>query len=154
MNSIKNYRARSEDVIGSTRHTSLCLVHLVILASCASSAPPTWINQVPGQSEGLCAIGVSGPTFYPEDARAKSQSQALTELARVLEVRVKADMTVYSQGNNQNYDTSLQEVAGLTSDVVLKQAQVKEQWVHPGDDGQYGKKGTVYTLVCMPFETK
>ena len=134
------------------RHTSVCLMYLVTLVACASSVPPTWINQVPGRSEGLCAIGVSGPTLYPEDARTNSQSLAFTELARVLEVRVKADMTVYSQGNSQHYDALLHEVAGLTSDVVLKQAQVKEQWVHPGGDRQYGEKGTVYTLVCMPNE--
>jgi hypothetical protein len=133
-------------------HTSVCFVHLVILVSCASSEPPMWINQVPGQSEGLCAVGVSGPTYYAEDARSQSQSLAFTELARVLEVRVQSDTTVYSQGSNQHFDTSLQEVAGLTSDVVLKQAQVKGQWVHPGDDRQYGAKGTVFTLVCMPAQ--
>jgi len=45
----------------------------------------------------------------------------------------------------------VQETAGFASDVVLKQAQVGEQWVHQGNDSRYGGKGSVYTLACVPI---
>ena len=151
MNSIKNYRIKNERVLGSMFHTMVIWGSMLTLASCASHGPPTWVNHVSELHEELCAVGVSGPTFYPEDARTQSQAMALTELARALEVRVKTDTIMYSSGSRQSFDTTLQEVAGLTSDVVVKKAQVQEQWVHAGEDQGYGEKGTVYTLVCMPL---
>lgn len=112
---------------------------------------PAWISEVPVSKSEICAIGVSGPTFYTEDARANSKATALTELARAREVAVKSLMAMQVNGNVTTSDTALQETAGFSSDVVLKQAQVREQWVHPGSDQRYGVKGTVYTLVCMPI---
>lgn len=112
---------------------------------------PTWISEVPGSKKEFCAIGVSGPTFYAEDARANSKTSAMTELARALEVIVISQMTMQTSGNATSSDTVIRERAGFSSEVVLKEAQVREQWVHTGDNKQYGEKGTVYTLVCTPM---
>ena len=114
--------------------------------------PPEWVHRMPGTKEELCAVGVSGPTYYNEDARANSKTLAMTELARTLEVKITADMTMRSQGDSRGSETAMQEVAGFASEVVLKQAQVREQWVHSGGDPRYGSRGTIYTLVCMPLK--
>ena len=126
----------------------------MLMAGCHTGAllseSPGWLSQVPGGQEELCAIGVSGPTYYPEDALARSKAQAMTELARTLEVKVKAHMLIRERGDSRGSEATIIEEAGLTSDVVLKQAQVKEQWIHPGGDARYGVRGMVYTLACMP----
>ncbi len=114
------------------------------------SESPGWLSQVPGGQEELCAIGVSGPTYYPEDAMVRSKAQAMTELARTLEVKVKAHMLIRERGDSRGSEATIIEEARFTSDVVLRQAQVKEQWIHPGGDVQYGVRGMVYTLACMP----
>jgi len=74
----------------------------------------------------------------------------MTELARTIEVRVKTDMVLRSEGDGRGVETRLDETAGFGSDVVLKQAQVREQWVQRSKDSLVGEPGTVYTLVCMP----
>lgn len=129
------------------------LLASIALAGCASEEIPRWINQLPENDSELCAIGVSGPTFYAEDARNKSISLAKTELARTLEVNVKSQMLLRSEGDNRSFSTRIDEMASFHSDVVLKNAQVREQWIHPGNHKQYGGKGTVYTLVCMPLQS-
>jgi len=128
------------------------LVALVLLLTgCAANHKvPRWLNTMPASTQELCAIGVSGPTYYPEDARARSQASAMTELARTIEVRVKTDMVLRSEGDGRGVETRLDETAGFGSDVVLKQAQVREQWVQRSKDSLVGEPGTVYTLVCMP----
>ncbi|MBI4003334.1 MAG: hypothetical protein HY348_16340, partial [Nitrospira defluvii] len=75
-------------------------VALVLLAAgcAAEQKTPGWLSTVPASTQELCAIGVSGPTYYLEDARARSQASAMTELARTIEVRVKTDMVLKSEG--------------------------------------------------------
>lgn len=124
---------------------------MLLLTGCAANHKvPRWLNTMPASTQELCAIGVSGPTYYPEDARARSQASAMTELARTIEVRVKTDMVLRSEGDGRGVETRLDEIAGFGSDVVLKQAQVREQWIQSGRDHLHGEPGTVYTLVCMP----
>lgn len=124
---------------------------MLLLTGCAANHKvPRWLNTMPASTQELCAIGVSGPTYYPEDARARSQASAMTELARTIEVRVKTDMVLRSEGDGRGVETRLDETAGFGSDVVLKQAQVREQWVQRSKDSLVGEPGTVYTLVCMP----
>ncbi len=115
------------------------------------SESPGWLSRVPGGQEELCAIGVSGPTYYPEDALVRSKAQAMTELARTLEVKVKAHMLLRERGDSRGSEVRIVEEAEFSSDVMLKQAQVKEQWIHPGGDARYGVRGMVYTLACMPI---
>lgn len=142
---------------------TICRVSVVLFGSgllvgglgCAGPHPaelhPAWISAVPGSQKEICGVGVSGPTYYAEDARANSKAAAIMELARAVEVTVKSQLTIHMSGNERDSDTDMKETAGFKSEVVLKQAQVRAQWVHPGDDSRYGVKGTVYTLVCAPI---
>ncbi len=129
---------------------------IVLGYGCAGSQdmgePPAWIRHVPGGADQVCAIGVSGPTFYSEDALVRSKAQAMTELSRSLEVHVQAEMLVNERGDSRGSEASIVEESDFSSDVVLTRAQVKEQWVHPGGDERLGVRGMVYTLVCMPLQ--
>lgn len=72
----------------------------------------------------------------------------MTELARALEVTVTSQLTVQTSGDTTGSDTAIRERSGFSSEVMLKDAQMREHWVHMGDNKQYGGKGTVYTLLC------
>lgn len=129
----------------------MVVTFLLWLAGCAVEPNvPGWLSAMPSSSQEICAIGISGPTYYQEDARARSQASAMTELARAVEVRVKTDLVLRSEGDSRSLETRLDETAGFGSDVVLKQAQVREQWVQRNKAHAAGEPGTVYTLVCMP----
>ena len=121
------------------------------LAGCAvDQKVPRWLSTMPGSTQEICAIGISGPTYYPEHARSRSHASAMAELARAVEVRVKTDLLIRSEGDARGVDVRLNETSDFGSDVLLKQAQVREQWVQSGKDIRHGELGTVYTLVCMP----
>ena len=117
------------------------------LAGCAAEQKvPGWLSALPWSTQEVCAIGISGPTYYPEDARSSSRASAMAELARAVEVRVKTDLLIRSEGDARGVDVRLSETSGFGSDVLLKQAQVREQWVQSGKDIRHGEPGTVYTL--------
>jgi len=118
---------------------------------CAARAP-AWISTVPGSQHEICAIGISGPTYYVEDARANSKAAATAELARAVEVKVTSQLRMETSGNSASAETSMHERAGFDSEVVLKRMQVRAQWVNPGRDERFGAPGTVYTLVCLPMD--
>ncbi|MBP8116164.1 MAG: hypothetical protein KAY09_00400 [Nitrospira sp.] len=124
---------------------------MLCLVGCAADPEaPAWLSAVPASTQELCAIGISGPTYYAEDARARSQASAMAELSRSVEVRVKTDLVLRSEGDSRSVETRLDETAGFGSDVVLKHAQLREQWIQRKGDHAGGEPGTVYTLVCMP----
>ncbi len=137
---------------------------LLVLVGCAGGHPPVhqalpggpppeWLDHPPVLADKFCAIGVSGPSYYLEDALANSKAIALSELARGLEVKVKSELRVTQRERVVGRsETSVSEVSDLSSEVVVKHAQVRAQWVNPGGYSTRGEKGTVYTLACMPAD--
>jgi hypothetical protein len=133
----------------------------VLLGACVESGsppitdaprPPAWLDTMPPSKDDLCAIGVSGPTYYPQDALANSKANALTQLARAVKVKITSEMTVHEKADGMGRsEISVEELSGFMSDVVLKFAQVREQWVNPGGYATRGEKGSAYTLMCMPL---
>lgn len=144
------------------------LLVLLMLVACAESTPlaersvlggteihetppPAWLDSPSGSKDELCAVGVSGPSYYLEDAVKNSYAQALTELGRAVRVQITSgmDLSVSSSGAEQ-YQARVTERANLTTDAVVQRAQVRGKWVSPGGYPTRGEKGTVYTLVCVP----
>ena len=82
---------------------------------------------------------------------ARSKAQAMAELSRTWEVKVRADLRIMERGDNRGSELQMEQTSEFSSDVLLKQAQVKEQWIHPGGNERYGVRGMVYTLACMPI---
>lgn len=144
------------------------LTIVLLLSACADSAqitggsmatqapitagpPPDWVDHPNPSKEDLCAVGVSGPSYFLEDAIKNSQVQALTELARSVKVEIVSgmDLSVASSGGDL-YQSRVSERANLTTDTVVHDATVRGKWVSPGGYPTRGEKGTVYTLVCVP----
>lgn len=140
---------------GNTWWSVVLGIGLVVTSGCQTEtnmvASPSWLRQMPGGQYELCAVGVSGPTYYKEDAMARSKAQAMAELSRTWEVKVRADLRIMERGDNRGSELQMEQTSEFSSDVLLKQAQVKEQWIHPGGNERYGVRGMVYTLACMPI---
>ena len=143
--------------------TSLFLAGVLLcggLVACGTSAkrlqggapPPTWLDHLPPSKSEICAVGVSGPTYYPQDALGKSKSAALTELGRAVQVKVTSELTMKQrESTGSQSGVSVQELSTFMSQAVLKLAQVRGQWTNPGGYSSRGEPGTTYTLVCMPL---
>ena len=134
---------------------------LLIVAGCVGSKvlpphesipPPAWLNHLPASKEDLCAVGISGPTYYPEDAMANSTAQAFSELSRSVQVRIKSHLAVEQKGDSLGRsEVTVEETSAFMSEVVLKLVHVRDRWVSPSGHPTHGEQGSVYTLVCMPL---
>ena len=114
--------------------------------------PPSWLDHPQVSKDELCAIGVSGPTLYAEDAIAQSKAQSLTELGRSMEVKIRSELIMTTEARGEQFQIELRERAKLISETEVKNAQTRSQWVNPGDHQGRGEKGTVYTLACVPLQ--
>ncbi len=131
---------------------------MIGVASCANqplhdraSPPPGWLDVVQRSSGELCAVGVSGPTHYVEDAQTNSKANAITELARAVRVTVQSELVIRQQGTNRRkVQVDVDDTSSQKSHAVLERAQVYAQWINPGDYPMWGTKGTVYTWACLP----
>ena len=136
------------------------LLAMLLLSACAwssktpggATSPPAWLDHLPASKSELCATGVSGPTYYPQDALGRSKSAALTELGRAVQVKVTSELTMKQKESSTGQSgVSVEELSTFMSQAVLKLAQVRGQWVNPGGYPARGEVGTTYTLVCMPL---
>ncbi len=139
----------------------MLMIGLLISAGCGGGAttelargdpPPAWLMNASQENGKLCAMGVSGPTYYPEDAIVNSKTQALSELGRSLRSQVKSQMLIQEHGGSINYaDIEIEDAVALSSDEILELAEVKSRWINPGGYPERGTTGTVYTLICAPL---
>lgn len=120
-------------------------------APITAGPPPDWLDHPNPSAEHLCAVGVSGPSYFLEDAIKNSHAQALTELARSVKVEIVSGMDLSVSGSGGDvYQSRVSERANLTTDTVVHDATVRGKWVSPGGYPTRGEKGTVYTLMCVP----
>jgi hypothetical protein len=132
-----------------------------LLAGCASTQIgvksgeiPSWINRLP-QTEGkLYAVGISGPTYYPEDAKLNAAENARKELAKSLSVRVQALYLALQRGEgHQESEISLVTVSFWAIDIVVLHSQVLELWVDQDAKIANSEPGTVYALALIDLDT-
>ncbi len=122
------------------------------IESARDDPPPAWLMNISQEKNKLCAMGVSGPTYYPEDAIVNSKTQALSELGRSLRSQVKSQMLIQEHGGSANYaDVEIEDAVALSSDEILELAEVKSRWINSGGYPARGTTGTVYTLICTPL---
>lgn len=129
-------------------------IGLMVMVGCQTengmSDAPRWVRVTPQPPHELCAVGISGPTYYKEDAMVHSKAQAMTALSRAWEVKVKAKLRIEEREGHRGSGSTIEDDSKLSSDVVLQKVQIKEQWIHPGGNDRHGMPGTVYTLACVP----
>ena len=129
-------------------------IGLMVMVGCQTengmSDAPRWVRVTPQPPHELCAVGISGPTYYKEDAMVHSKAQAMTALSRAWKVKVEAELRMQEREGHRGSGSTIEDDSKLSSDVVLQKVQIKEQWIHPGGNDRHGMPGTVYTLACVP----
>lgn len=119
--------------------------------STSGDPPPVWLTEVQREADEVCAVGVSGPTFYTEDAQVNSKADALTELGRAVRVTVSSSFVMHQRSlSSDKAHVDVEDTSSQVSLAVLERAQVKARWVNSGDYPSRGQRGTVYTWMCLP----
>lgn len=129
-------------------------IGLMVIVGCQTENgvrdAPRWVRVTPQPPHELCAVGVSGPTYYQEDAMVRSKAQAMTALSRAWKVKVEAELRIQEREGHRGSGLTIEDDSKLSSDVLLQKVRIKEQWMHPGGNERHGMPGTVYTLACVP----
>lgn len=109
--------------------------------------PPSWMRQLPQETGVFYARGFCPRTYSRTDAVKGAIDDALTELARRLEVEVKSltvEVTKAGVGSRIG-SQKLVQISQQTSNVALLGAEVLDWWYDV--QGQMGEKETTYALV-------
>ena len=113
----------------------------------SNGLPPSWMYQLPQEPGVFYARGLCPRTYSRTDAVKGAIDDALTELARGLEVEVKSlmfEVTKTSAGSRIE-GQKLVQISQETSNVALLGAKVVDWWYDA--QGQVGEKETTYALV-------
>ena len=107
---------------------------------------PLWIRFPQGLSQNeIAAVGVYGPTRYPEYGREKAIENGRNELSRSFSVRVQNLIKTWTT-DRESYFTSAassqrftEEITRQITDVELMGTLVKQYWVHPVTKMNYAR---------------
>jgi len=138
------------------RDITVLIVVAVFLYSChttggikGAGSPPGWVTGAPGIKGMICAVGASGPTFYPEDAREYAAENARKELARTLNVDIKSIMVDMATEKGSSIDeAAVMQVSSWATSVVVENSRIMNYWQDA--EGGVSQKNTTYALCCMP----
>jgi hypothetical protein len=105
--------------------------------------------KLPRESGSVYAVGIAGPTFYPDDALRNAGDNGRVQLAHVLSSKVTAATLTVNTTRGSSVDTA--EVVDAThdyTDTIVQFAEVVTTWVdHSGS--RSGQAGTTYALVRL-----
>jgi hypothetical protein len=105
------------------------------------------VTNPPETGDALYAIGVSGPTFYPEDAARYAAENGRAELGRTISSNVTSALLAVATTDGTTVDTaSASQVTHDYSEALVENAQVVATWVDRGG-GFSGQSGTTFALV-------
>jgi hypothetical protein len=136
---------------------SLIMVGCIVLVSCQTTkesrvtAPtPAWVSgeqQIKGM---ICAVGMSGPTYYKDEARGYALDDARAELARTLSVDIETIMVEITSGKGSRIDeATITQMSSWASAVVLENSEAQGYW-YDSDGVVTGRKNITFAYVCMP----
>jgi len=113
---------------------------------------PNWVTGSSKKQGMVCAVGLSEPTFYVEDAKVYAAENARKELARSLQMDIKSLMIDVSKGDRNTVDeASVLQISSWATEVALRESSIAEYWYDSEGTASRGKKGITYALACMPF---
>ena len=119
--------------------------------------PPEWVRtgQAPQVSGSVCAVGVSGPTFFRTDAVIRAEEEARGALARTLTVKIHTGMIHIQDESGGVMDRqTVFEVSAYANEKVLEGARIMEVWFDEPGWGFAQKPEYTYALACIDAKTK
>lgn len=126
------------------------------LASGCATAPaadqgPDWVRKgCPSSTGAICGVGIADKTITSASmARSVAQGRARTELARSLELRVKAMLKDYQSATTQAEtgisEQYVEDTSKQVTDTTLAGTRLEDTWTAPD--------GSLYALVVLDVET-
>ncbi len=140
------------------RASSLALLlPCVALAGCASSAPakkpaaasapaPGWVKDPPQVNGRVYAIGMSGPTYWPQDALNHAQEDARGKLA----IALGAQMEVLTKRAETEKDSTHLDLIKAATDMVVQNSQIEATWTD--GKGELSDAGSVFALAFISLD--
>jgi len=114
-------------------------------ALAALRAGPDWLYALPTGMNGLCAVGVSGPTLKPADANANAEAAARAELAHAAALHARTATAIYE--DDVLYAAVTHTCDGC--DAIAAGARVVGRWVDDRAEGPIPFSGTTYAFLCL-----
>jgi len=147
-------------IVKPMRLVTLLLIAL-LMAACGTTSGmkgdpyvPSWVLNTPRKSGSLCAVGMSEPTFYSDDAKGYAAENARKELARTLNTSIRNVMVEISTDRGSYVDeATVASVSSWTAKAVLHESTIKEYWFDSGGAASSGIKNITYALACMPLSS-
>jgi uncharacterized protein YcfL len=135
----------------------LIMVSIIALMNCQTTKevqvtgqPPAWVNgeqQIEGM---ICAVGMSGPTYFRDEAKGYALDDARAELARTLSVNIETIMVEITSDKGSRIDeATVTQMSSWASTVVLENSEAQGYW-YDSDGVVTGRKNITFTYVCMP----
>ncbi len=113
---------------------------------------PRWLSVLPQSKYYLYAVGASSPYFYPETTRAKAIEDAIFELARTIEVGVKAKQVNWFEDTGSIFsglshfeEEYEEEIDSALVSFVKSNFELVSEWKEP-------KSKIFYVLVRIPVK--
>lgn len=108
---------------------------------------PAWLNEPTRGRSGICAIGIAGPTWKPEDQAASALSDARVSLGFALGSRI--EKRIFDDGRGVvKTARQVDPTAGAIARAASAEA-LEEQWLDEDGDGPLGLVGVLYGLACI-----
>ncbi len=136
---------------------SLTIICFVAMMNCQTTEevqvtgqPPEWVSGEQKVQGMICAVGMSGPTYYKDEAKGYALEDARAELARTLSVNIETIMVdITSDKGSRIGEATVTQMSSWASSVVLESSEAKGYW-YDSDGLVTGRKNITFALVCMP----
>lgn len=136
-----------------------CLIlSVVVLFGCrttgdvekAAPSSPEWVTKAPGVKGMICAVGISEPAFYKDEAKETAAENARKELARSLSVDIKNIMIEVISDRGYGIDEAVvMEVSAWTTSAVVENSVIMGYW-YDAEGVVSPRRDMTYVLCCIP----
>lgn len=143
--------------MGNARTLSMILVIFSVLGGCQSTGtkvtgerPPEWVTGKPRVDGMICAVGMSEPTFYKNEAQEYAAENARKQLALTLSVEIRNIMVDISNERGSTVDeATVMEVSSWASTSVIEGSKIMGYW-YDGAGLVARRPGMSFVLCCIP----
>lgn len=130
----------------------LTFLFIASIFSLYAQVQPRWLSVLPQSRDYLYAVGASSPYFYPETTRVKAIEDAVFELARTIEVGVKAKQVNWFEDTGSIFsglshfeEEYEEEIDSALINFVKSNLEIVSEWKEP-------KSKIFYVLVRIPVK--
>jgi hypothetical protein len=137
---------------GAGPHGGRDVLYALACAGDADIAPPKapkvppWVLGVPREAGRLCALGLAGPTFDPDDQIGNARADARERLAEALASRVRV-MSLDVDG--EEFDLAGESAADDRAREAAGRAEATDTWLDEKGTGPLARRGVAYALACV-----